>query len=343
MQISINTRILSQPITGVQRYLLSILQYFPQEPETIRITGQLHGIKGHAWEQFVLPFKLGRSLLWSPSNTGPLLVKNQVVTIHDTVPLDHPEWLNPRFARWHRFLVPRLARRAKKIIAISNFTKTRIIETCNVPENKISVVYNGVDKRFNPEEPEVIEKAKKKMGIGSARYILSLGSIEPRKNLTRLIQAWRQIESTIPDDIWLVLAGGAGAKRIYENVELENLPARVLVPGHVEDNLLPALYSGAIAMAYVSLYEGFGLPALEAMACGCPVITSNTTALPEVVGHAAFTVNPHEVSDIAEKLLQIIYNKDLRIELSQIGKERASEFSWEKTAEKTLNILKQCT
>jgi len=301
----------------------------------------LSGVKGHAWEQFVLPFKSGKSLLWSPSNTGPLFVKNQVVTIHDTVPLDHPEWLNPRFANWYRFLVPRLARRAKKIIAVSNFTKARIIETCNVPEDKISVVYNGVDQRFKPAEPEVIERAKQKTGIGSARYILSLGSIEPRKNLARLIQAWRKIENEIPEDIWLVLAGGMGAKRIFENVKLENLPARVLVTGHVEDDLLPALYSGALATAYVSLYEGFGLPALEAMACGCPTMASNANAIEEVVGNAALLINPHQLDEIAEGLLKLIRAEQLRQGLSQKGQQRASQFTWKQAAEKTFEILRK--
>ncbi len=163
MKIAVNARVLSQPITGVQRYLLSLLQHFPEDAEVARITSKLQGIKGHAWEQIILPLRLGKHFLWSPSNTGPLLEKNQVVTIHDTVPLDHPEWLNPRFAIWYRFLVPSLARRVQGIIAVSHFTKERIIATCKVSGEKIHVVHNGVDSRFSPTSKKHVDAAKKKL------------------------------------------------------------------------------------------------------------------------------------------------------------------------------------
>ena len=341
MKIAVNARILSQPITGVQRYLLSLLQHFPEDAEVVRITSKLQGIKGHAWEQIILPLRLGKHFLWSPSNTGPLLEKNQVVTIHDTVPLDHPEWLNPRFAIWYRFLVPYIAQRARAIIAVSHFTKERIIATCKVSGEKIHVVHNGVDSRFLPASRKHIDAAKNKLRIPGLRYVLSLGSIEPRKNLKRLIEAWERIVEGLPEDIWLVVAGAKGARRVFDDQKLQSLPCRVHFTGRVPDELLPALYSGAMATACVSMYEGFGLPALEAMACGSPVLTSDTTALPEVVENAALLANPYQVDDIAGVLYRLIQDENLQAELKDLGLKRARQFTWKRAALETLRILRK--
>jgi len=346
MRLYANTRMLSHPITGVQRYLLSILQHTPADIEVIRISANAKGIKGHLWEQLVLPTKAGNNLLWSPANTGPLFVKNQLVTVHDTVFIDHPEWLNPRFCGWYRFLVPplafpMLARRVSKIIAVSNFTKQRVLSICKVPEAKVHVVHNGVDPRFARALESQIALARKSLGISEGQYILALATLEPRKNLRRLMQAWEGIVKSIPDDIWLVVAGMEAPKRIYASARLDSVPQRVHFTGRVPDDLLPALYSGAMITAYPSLYEGFGLPVLEAMACGCPVLTSNTTALPEVAGNAALLVNPYDVSEIADSLLKLVFDEYLRTELSEHGLKWARHFSWQRAADKTFKILRQ--
>lgn len=339
LRIFVNSRVLSQPITGVQRYLISILQNFPDDLDVIQSSTKFFGIRGHGWEQMILPLCIGKHLLWSPSNTGPLLVKKQIVTIHDTVFLDHPEWLNPRFALWYRFIIPRLARRSRAIITVSYFSKERIIEKCKIANNKIHVVYNGIDSRFSPASKENIVAAKNKLRIPGSRYILAVGSIEPRKNLRRLFEAWGNIADDISEEIWLIVAGGKGAKRIYDDVKLRLMPPRLHFAGHVPDTLLPAVYSGAIATVYVSLYEGFGLPALEAMACGSPVLTSDRTALPEVVGNSALLINPYQVDAISEGLNRLIKDEDLRTELRILGLEKAKEFSWKRAALKTYQIL----
>ncbi len=208
----------------------------------------------------------------SPSNSGPLVVEKQVVTLLDVVPLDHPEWLNPKFAAWYQFLTPRLVKRVRSILTISEFSKKRIVAHCPLSESKVQVVHIGVDERFRPIDAHFVEQMRKKLAIPSVHYLVALGSLEPRKNLVRLLRAWASIVGRIPNDVWLVIAGAQGRRLVFGDVSFESLPPRVHLTGHVPDELLPALYSGAIAAPYLSIYEGFGLPPLEAMACGTPTL-----------------------------------------------------------------------
>lgn len=339
--ISCNTRILSGNLTGVQRYLRELISLFPEDIRQISPSKPLNGIAGHIWEQTILPLSVRNSILWSPSISGPLALERQVVTIHDVVPLDHPEWLNPKFASWYRFLTPRLANRVRSILVVSEFTKQRLIYYCPSVEAKINVVPLAADDRFHPCQPFEIDYARSELGIPSSSYIVALGSIEPRKNLKRLLLAWEQIESKIPSDVWLILAGGHGKSLVFGDVSFDKLPKRVHFTGRVDDSLLPALYSGAIATVYPSLYEGFGLPPLEAMACGCPVLTSDVASLPEVVGDAAVKINPLNIDEIAAELLRLIEDSSLRLRLRLLGLEQARSFSWKKTAEDTWKTLTQ--
>jgi glycosyltransferase involved in cell wall biosynthesis len=339
-EILVNSRIMSDRQTGVHRYLSSILACIPDEISSISPETSLHGIHGHAWEQFVLPRHLAGRLLWSPCFTGPLSVKNQVVTVHDLVPFDHPESLNWRFAAWYRFLMPRLVKRVKHVIAVSEFTKKRLMQEFNLSEERITVIWNGVDARFQPAARHHASEAIAKLGIPSQRYVVALGSLEPRKNLKRLLQAWEKIVTNLPDDVWLVLAGAKGKKIIFDDVSFEPLPPRVYLAGYVDDQLLPSLYAGAIAAPYVSFYEGFGLPTVEAMACGTPVLTSNCSALPEVVGDAALTTDPYNTDAIAQALQQLLQDENLRKNLRARGLERAAHFNWQQAAEQTLSVLK---
>lgn len=340
-QILVNTRILTGHLAGAQRYLLSMLKHMPESLCQVRPRNPMHGIRGHAWEQFVLPIHLKDKLLWSPSGSGPLMVTKQVLTVHDLVPIDHPEFLNPRFAAWYQFLLPKLVHRVQRIIAISEFTKQRLINVFNVPEERICVIWNGVDERFCPQPEDRISSAIKRLGIPTYHYFVALGSLEPRKNLKRLLDAWTHIVEDLPDDIWLVLAGAKGKSMVFEGVPLDPLPPRVHLTGHVPDELLPALYAGAIAAPYLSVYEGFGLPPLEAMACGTPTFTGNRTALPEVVGNAAMTVDPYDVEAIAQGLYRLAKDENLRQRLRLDGLKQSSHFSWKNTAEKTWQVLKE--
>jgi glycosyltransferase involved in cell wall biosynthesis len=339
--ISVNCRILSSRSTGVHRYLNQLLACLPQLDQ-VKPRFPLHGMRGHAWEQLRLPGLCRGRLLWSPSNTGPLAVRNQVVTIHDVVPLDHPEWLNPRFAAWYRFLIPRLVRRVRHVIVDSDFTRQRLIAHTGIEPGKVSVIHCGVDARFRPQSPEAIDAARAALQVPPGRYVLSVGSLEPRKNLGRLLLAWQSAMSELPADAWLVVAGAKGKGLVFADVpELARLPARVHLAGYVPEEALPALYAGADAFVYPSMYEGFGMPPLEAMACGTPVIVGNRASLPEVVGDAALSVDPFNVDALARALVDVLAQPAVSARLGIAGLARAGLFSWEKAAVQTRQVLAQ--
>jgi len=342
IQIAVNTRILGSHLTGAQRYTLELLSRFGNKVEVIKPSAPMHGVIGHAWEQLVLPGQLRGKLLFSPSNTGPLAVKNQVLTIHDVVPLDHPEWLNPRFATWYQFLIQKLAKRVAHVLTVSEFSKQRLLAHVPMDEHRITVTLNGVDKKLHPMSRSEVSTSLSVLQLPSQNYVLCVGSIEPRKNIARLIKAWSLVQHDIPDDTWLILTGHKGNARVFADVAgLSTLPPRVHLTGHVDDEQLPALYAGATAFVYPSEYEGFGLPPLEAMASGVPVLTGNMTALPEVIGDAGLMVDPFDVEAIADGLKRIILDSRLREELRMRGLERAKRFTWDATAEDTWNILQQ--
>lgn len=339
----VNKRILQSHTTGVQRYLRSILEKKDTfAMHEVNPSSPLTGIKGHLWEQFLLPLKLSyNDVLWSPSNTGPIYCKaKHMVTMHDFATLDHPEWTSKSFSTLYRGILPRLAKNVDAIIAISEYTKSRILYHTDIDDGKISVIKNGVDARFFIKSDKdfkfyIIPKYR----LPSARYILSVSSIEPRKNIGRLLSAWSQIQHKVDDDIWLVLVGRQNPK-IFSDAGLTNIPERVHFTGFVEDEDLVAIYQNALLFSYMSLYEGFGLPPLEAMAAGIPVLTSNTTSIPEVVGNKAITVNPLSISEIADSILMLIESATLRNQLGVSGIGHAKQFSWETTAEQTFNLLK---
>jgi glycosyltransferase involved in cell wall biosynthesis len=235
--------------------------------------------------------------------------------------------------------LPRLARRARQIITGSEFVKERIVAHTGVGANKIVVVPYGVDSRFCPEAVRGVEEAISVLGLPSRHYILTVGSLEPRKNLARLFRAWAEAQVRMPEEIWLVVVGAAGNARIFGDTSVKALPARTFLAGHVEDRLLPALYAGAIAMAYPSTYEGFGLPPLEAMASGTSVLTGNRSSLPEVVLDSGLLVDPYNEAEIADGMYRLVTDKGLREDLRRRGLLRAKQFSWDRAARKILEIL----
>ena len=338
-KIALNARFYAHRPTGMQRYAIEVSSRLDGELETIRPRRALAGAKGHLWEQLYLPSVCKGRLLWSPNNTGPVAVGRQVCTIHDLIPLDHPEWFNPRFAGWYRWLMPRLAARAQHFIAVSEFTKQRMRERFGTEAQRITVVLNGVDSGFRPAAPEQITELRSRLGLGEGPYLLSVGSLEPRKNLGRLLQAWSQLRASETAGIRLVVAGAQGASLVFAGVRFEKLPAGVQFTGYVPQEDLPTLYSGALAFVYPSLYEGFGLPPLEAMACGTPVVTSTGSSLGEVVGEAGIAVDPEDAEAIADGMRRVMASSALRGVLREAGLARARQLTWERTAEQTRAVL----
>ena len=339
--IAVNARFRSHQQAGMQRYAAELVRRFGDRATLVFPHAPLKGIQGHLWEQTVLPLRTGRRLLWSPNNTGPLSVEHQVCTIHDLIPLDHPEWFTPQFVRMNRVLITLLARKVKHIIAISQHTKTRIQELLGVASNRITVIPNGVDPAFAGVSSQDTAEHLSTFALSAGRYVLCVGSLEPRKNLGTLLKAWEQVRERLPADLELVIAGGSGSKSVFAEEPRVPVPDKVRFLGYVPESALPALYAGAAAFVYPSLSEGFGLPPLEAMAAGTPVITSATSAIPEITAGAALLIDPRSPSEIGFAIQRLVESPSLCDAMRRAGKVRAQEFSWDKCSNATLKLLEQ--
>jgi glycosyltransferase involved in cell wall biosynthesis len=329
-EVIVNGRALSRRVTGVERYTAEILHGLGERVQIVRPGRGAQGMAGHAWEQFSLPRSVSsRSILWSPANSGPLATPNQVLTLHDLSPLEHPHWFRPAYAAWYALLLPLLVRRVRSIITPSEHVRQRILSRFRLPGERVVVVPAGVDtSRFRKVTPS-----------GAwGRYILFVGTLEPRKNLPTLLAAWKQIEK-FHADVSLVVAGAAG--RVFSPIQLAQDIARVKFAGYVAEEALPGLYSGAEVLVLPSFDEGFGLPALEAMACGTPVVVSTCGALPEVVGKAGLFFDPHNVEELARVLNDCLSDADLRHSLVESGLQQVQSFSWQVSSEKVYAILRE--
>ncbi len=281
-------------------------------------------------------------VLFVPAHVVPLIHPRTVVTIHDLGYLLYPE-AHGRFSRWYLQASTRWsARQARRIIAVSEATARDIVKHTGVKADKIKVVHHGYDLRFTRVTDEAqVKAAKQRIGLlPSEKYVLYVGTIQPRKNLVRLIEAWARLGEAVVD-YKLVLGGKPGwlYANIYARVKALGLEGYVTFPGYITDADLPALYSGASLFALVSLYEGFGLPALEALACGTPTLVSNTTSLPEIVGDAALLCDPEDVDSIANALRLGLSDERLRQRLQIAGPLQAAKFSWQRCAEQTAAVL----
>jgi glycosyltransferase involved in cell wall biosynthesis len=262
-----------------------------------------------------------------------------VLTIHDLTLLLFPEW-HPaaRLALMAPALEPS-ARRADRIVAPSQATRNDILKLLPVEPERVLVIPEGIDATFTPGAGHEVAARLAPLGLRAGEYLLFLGTIEPRKNLVRLLQA---VELVGPEIGPLVLAGGRGWNNAPIRAALARLgrAGRVRDLGYVPDDLRPTLLAGARAFVYPSLYEGFGLPPLEAMACGTPVLTSNVSALPEVMGDAALFVDPEDVSELATALVRMWHDDTLRADLRARGLARARQFSWDRTARLTIDVYR---
>jgi glycosyltransferase involved in cell wall biosynthesis len=296
------------------------------------------------WRQFVLPWLLRKHRIDVCFFTNFVLsvaaLCPMVLTIHDLSFKLFPRTHSLRNVVWARSLVPISTRRASRIIADSNNTKLDLLRVMNVPDQKVSVVHLGVSG-YSPDPQPGDEEALMHYGIFKP-YTLYVGTLEPRKNLTMLIKAFDKVVKS-GSDAHLVLAGRRGwmAQAIFDELERRDLIGRIHITGYVHEEHLPALYRNATVFIYPSLYEGFGLPPLEAMSSGTPVIVSRNSSLPEVVGDAGIYVNALDADDLAQAMESVINNPELARSLREKGLERAEQFSWKKTAERTLDIIRE--
>ncbi len=262
-----------------------------------------------------------------------------VITIHDLSFIRFPELFRPANRLYLSAMTRVSARRARRIIAVSAHTRSATVQLLGVPAERIDVVYHGVEPTFRPLSPDDVAEFRRRRGLPE-RFVLAVGTLEPRKNHVRLLEAFaRARDATVK----LIFVGGKGwlYDELFTRVEQLGLRDAVCFPGYVENGELPYWYNAALCLAYPSLYEGFGLPVLEAQACGTPVLTSNLTSLTEAAGDAALLVDPYDVEALAAGLEQLLKDRPLRDELRERGIAHARQFSWPRAAQETVSVYRR--
>jgi glycosyltransferase involved in cell wall biosynthesis len=300
------------------------------------------------WREHVaLPMACRREkvdLLHGPKSAVPFWSScPTVVTLHDLIPITHPETETRAAQLYWRLQIPIAARRASFIITDSDHARREIVEMFGVAVGCIAVTPLGYPPAMD-EPPDPVRNAalRKRYGLPDS-YILYVGTIQPRKNLDMLIEAFARLHREGSTEKKLVIAGRKGwlYEKLFARISALGLEREVLFTGFLPDEDLPGLYDGACLFVYLSFFEGFGLPPLEAMSRGVPVVTSNTTSLPEVVGDAGITVSPRSLDDVVEAMRRVLADADLAGRMRQAGKVRASQFSWDRTARETIAIYRQ--
>jgi len=366
VRIGIDARLATAPRTGIGSYTGSLVAAFGRiggpdhfvlfsdeplpGPEHQRLTNVVLPVKQRfLWSFGALPgaCRVRRLDLFHGTANFELPVFAGcplVATVHDLIPLLCPGAVSRRFRLLFRLLIGRTIRAARRVITVSEFTRSDIIARYPSAAGRVVVVPNGVDPAFLAAgDPGDDRRARECHGI-TGRYLLFVGVFEPRKNVPLLVDAFEILRHTRPEaaDLQLVLAGGAGwsGAAIAEGVRRRGLEPAVRLLGHVPDADLPALYRGATLALVPSQYEGFGLPALEAMACGAPVLASDATALPETVGDAGELFTPGDPALLARRIAELVALPERLAVLRQRGFKRAAGFTWERTATRTLEVYR---
>jgi len=296
--------------------------------------GRIGHFRRLLWTQNNLPQiynELNAQLLFSPIPEAPLYSHcRYIVTVHDIIPLHYPKRFSP-LTFYFRYYVPQVLNQAQHIICNSQATADDLINLWGIPASQITPILLAYDQQhFIPDPCQQ-----------SSHYFLHLGRYDPHKNVERLIHAFAQLSDS-SYELWLVgPCDGRYTPRLQRQVQALGLYDRVKFLDYLPYSQLPDVIRGAIALVFPSLWEGFGLPVLEAMGCGTPVITSNCSSLPEVAGDAAILIDPRNVNEIADAMSQVARNSQLRSQLREQGLKRASQFSWEKTGQATVEVLKQ--
>jgi len=305
-------------------------------------------IRDALWIPFMLPYKLNSrkiDILHCPTFKAPTKCRIPlVVTFLDIHILKNPTDYSSGFGSYCKFMLPKIAKTASRLITISESSKKDIVETLRIPEDKVVVTHCGYDKIFIPiSDKIVLNKVKEKYNLPK-RFILYVGAIQPRKNISALLRAYAGLIKEKKLDYQLVFTSGTGWKNkdIFTLIGELEIKDNVKFLGYIPESDLPCVYSLADFFVYPSFYEGFGMPALEAMACGCPVITSNTSSLPEVIGDAGIMIDPYSMKELEDAMLRLAKDSLLRGEMREKGFKRVKMFSWEKCARETLNVYREC-
>ncbi len=353
-RLVVNGRFLSQRVTGVQRYARELVRAldarlaaraaagdpWPAEihapPGSEPLPGLRHMVvrtvgrrSGHAWEQLDLPRSAAGAILLNLGNTGPLLHPRQLLCIHDAGVYTVPESYSPAFRGWYRLLWAVLGRRALRVLTVSGFSAGELGRHVGIPADRLAVVPNAADHvaALDPA-PDALHR----LGLEPGGYVFALGSRAKAKNLAGLAAAMALLPDPKPP---LVTAGGRNERIFADAGGL----AGVRELGPVDDATLKSLYQGAICLVFPSFYEGFGLPPLEAMIAGCPVVASRAASMPEVCGDAALYVDPHDPADIAAAIARLVGDPTLRADFVDRGRRRATRFGWDISAERLLAVL----
>jgi len=326
----------------------------PGEDRCIESTKNVHIIELNCpsyplWEQWALPRaakKYGVEILHCTSNTAPIWCNIPLVlTLHDIIFLEPRDKQNHSLYQnmgwlYRRLDVPRILNKCRRIITVSNFEMENIISKLGISRERMAMIYNGYNDWFKPIE-ETSQITKKY--ISDEGYFFFLGNTDPKKNTERTLVAYSKYlqQSGVKRKLLMADLNPDYLNGIIQRNHIENIREHLLMPGYIVNSDLPYIYNGAFAFLYTSLRESFGIPLLEAMACGTPVITSNTSSMPEIAGHEAILINPENSDEIADMMLQLERDEVFYQKQKEIGIKRAKLFSWRKTAEQLLMLYKE--
>lgn len=353
--IFINGKFTAQRTTGVQRLALGLVEALDNAlassetrerwillcppgatpPPLQHITARICGTRRfglHFWEQLALPWASREGRLLNLSGPAPLLKRGQVCMLPDAAVFDQPAAYTRSFAAWYRFLFARLAASASLLLTISRFSQARLAQQLGIASERLKVV-SCAATHMHSIAPD--DAALRRLDLSDVPYLLAVGSANPTKNLPALVEAFGRLPHP---DLRLVLVGGANSA-VFAGEAAQHEDARIVRTGPVSDGQLKSLYSNACAFVFPSLYEGFGLPPLEAMSLGCPVVASDAASIPEVCGDAAIYFDPASVTDMAATITRIVDDAALRADLRRRGTLRFATFTWDAAAQQLLQHL----
>lgn len=358
-EFCINGRFLTQKITGEQRYAIEMVKALDSivdknwsilvpndkiinklDLKNIQIK-QVGLLKGHLWEQLEVPYYSKGKCLINFCDMAPIIKSNQIVFIHDMQILSHPEHYTFKFRKWHEFVEKKLVHKVVSIFTVSSFSKHEIMKYWHVPSEKISVLPCACSPELQKNVFLKDFLAKNKINH-SKKILLAVSSMQRNKNFSGIIKSLQYLDT---NRVELIIAGGINRKLFsIDNTDLKNINSKfnnIKFVGYVSDEELITLYKFADCFIFPSFYEGFGIPPIEAMYNGCPVVVSNTSALPETCGNAALYCNPYDPKDIATKINLILNNNDLAEKYSMLGLNKVKEYSWVKNAEKFYSFIQR--